>query len=206
MKKFIKRNKKILIVTCSLVLFLVGAGCVQIVMQQLTPFEDVPVVSVDNGEEEAKNEIEILKKPVNDEIKEVRGYYDTNKTDEELADCLIYFEGVYRPNLGIDYGNDGKSFDVFAAISGTVTKKENDSLLGWVVTIKNDTGVETTYQSLSNVLVEKGHKVKQGDKIATSGENVYESELKSHLHFVLKSNNKTLNPQSYWDHEVTKIK
>lgn len=207
MKDFVKRNRKVLVLACSLALFLVGAAAFQIVMNQLKPFEDVPVVNVENNEKEkTTEEIEVLHKPVGDDMKVVRGFYDTSLSDEELQNALIYFEGVYRPNYGVDYANDGKTFDVLAATSGTVTKKENDSLLGWIITIEHDSGVSTTYQSLSQVKVEKGDKVKQGDVIAVSGENVYESELKSHVHFILSKDNKTLNPETYYNQELTKIK
>ncbi|WRK56012.1 M23 family metallopeptidase [Coprobacillaceae bacterium CR2/5/TPMF4] len=63
----------------------------------------------------------------------------------------------------------------------------------------------TTYQSLSEVTVEKDAVIKQGDKIGTSGENVYESELKNHLHFILEKDNQAINPEKYFDQEVSKI-
>ena len=135
----------------------------------------------------------------------VKKFYDASLSDEELENALVYFEGVYRPNLGIDFANDNKAFEVKAACSGTVTKKENDALLGWVVTVTNENGIATTYQSLSEVTVEKDAVIKQGDKIGTSGENVYESELKNHLHFILEKDNQAINPEKYFDQEVSKI-
>ena len=73
-----------------------------------------------------------------------------------------------------------------AAISGTVTKKTNDPVLGWVVTITNSDNISTTYESLSKVSVELNQEVKQGDIIGKSGENVYEADLKNHLHLFYK--------------------
>ena len=52
---------------------------------------------------------------------------------------------------------------MFAALSGTVTKAEKDSLLGYVVTVDSGNGVAVSYQSLGSVKVEKVqelHKVK----------------------------------------------
>ena len=144
-------------------------------------------------------------KPVGDDIKIVKKFYDSSLSDEELEKALVYFEGVYRPNLGIDFSKDNKAFEVTAAFSGTVTKKDNDALLGWIVTVTNETGVSATYQSLSEVNVEKDAVIKQGDKIGTSGENVYESELKNHLHFMLEKDNQALNPEKYFNQEVSKI-
>lgn len=211
MKLFMKRNRRVLVFTTVVMLFLVGVGVIQLVVNQYRPLKDTAVVKVeDNQEEETKQDdpqatVEKLIKPVGDDVKVVKKFYDASLSDEELEKALVYFEGVYRPNLGIDYSNDNKAFEVKAACSGTVTKKENDALLGWIVTVTNETGVSTTYQSLSEVSVEKDAVIKQGDKIGTSGENVYESELKNHLHFILEKDNKALNPEKYIDQEMSKI-
>lgn len=211
MKLFMKRNRRVLVFTTVVMLFLVGVGVIQLVVNQYRPLKDTAVVKVeDNQEEETKQDdpqatVEKLIKPVGNDVKVVKKFYDASLSDEELEKALVYFEGVYRPNLGIDYSNDNKAFEVKAACSGTVTKKENDALLGWIVTVTNETGVSTTYQSLSEVSVEKDAVIKQGDKIGTSGENVYESELKNHLHFILEKDNKALNPEKYIDQEMSKI-
>ena len=187
MKLFIKRNRRVLIFTAVVLFFLLGVGVVQLIVNQYQPYNDTAVVKVDEGQEETNESnddpqapAEKLIKPVDDGIEIVKKFYDASLSDEELENALVYFEGVYRPNLGIDFANDNKAFEVKAACSGTVTKKENDALLGWVVTVTNENGIATTYQSLSEVTGEKDAVIKQGDKIGTSGENVYESELKNH--------------------------
>lgn len=204
MKGFVRRNRKTLIFMASLMLFLVGAGIFQGVIKQ-NDFEDVPVVSVDTKDKE-KEEIEKLVKPVGDDVKVEKKFYDTDMPDEELEKALVYFEGVYRPNDGIDYTKNGEAFNVYAATSGEVIRKENDSLLGWIISIEHESGMITTYQSVDNIKVEKGDKIKQGDVIATSGNNVYQSGLKNHLHFIVSQDNKTLNPEKYYDKELVKTK
>ena len=119
---------------------------------------------------------------------------------------LILFEGVYRPNQGIDYSNKNEAFDILAAISGTVTKKTNDPVLGWIVTITNGDKISTTYESLSKVSVELNQTVKQGDVIGTSGENVYEADLKNHLHFILQKEDQLLTPEKYLGQALNTIK
>ena len=84
-----------------------------------------------------------------------------------------------------------------ASISGTVTKKTNDPVLGWVVTITNTDHISTTYESLSKVNVEMNQSVKQGDVIGVSGENIYEADLKNHLHFILSKDEQIYNPEKY---------
>lgn len=202
MKGLIRRNKKTWILMASLMLFLAGAGIFQNVIQD-DGFEDVPVVSVETKDEE-KETAEVLKKPVDDDVQIEKKFYDTDMSDEELEKALVYFEGVYRPNDGIDYTRNGEVFDVYASTSGEVIRKENDSLLGWILAIKHESGMVTTYQSVDNIKVEKGDQVKQGDVIATSGTNVYQSALKNHLHFILSKDDETLNPEKYFEQELVK--
>ena len=166
MKLFMKRNRRVLVFTTVVMLFLVGVGVIQLVVNQYRPLKDTAVVKVEDNKDK-----------------------DTDKEDPQ----------------GIDFSKDNKAFEVTAAFSGTVTKKDNDALLGWIVTVTNETGVSATYQSLSEVNVEKDAVIKQGDKIGTSGENVYESELKNHLHFILEKDNQALNPEKYFNQEVSKI-
>ena len=195
MKGLLKRNKKTFIFMTSLLLFLIGAGVIQEIVKNLKPFEDVPVVSVETKDENKNQGSEILKKPVN-----------TSLDDKKLEESLVYFEGVYRPNDGIDYTKDNESFDVYASASGTVIRKENDSLLGWIVTIEHQKGIQTIYQSLDDIKVEKGDQVKQGDVIGKAGNNVYQSTLKKHLHFIVSIDDKTVNPDKYFNQKIEKIK
>ena len=85
-------------------------------------------------------------------------------------------------------------------------KKENDSLLGWIVTIEHQKGIQTIYQSLDDIKVEKGDQVKQGDVIGKAGNNVYQSTLKKHLHFIVSIDDKTVNPDKYFNQKIEKIK
>ena len=124
----------------------------------------------------------------------------------ELPALIVYFEGVYRPNDGIDYTKNGEVFDVLASFSGEVVRKENDSLLGWIVAVENESGMVATYQAIDNIKVEKGDQVVQGDVIASSGNNVYQSALKNHLHFILSKDDETLNPEKYFGKELVKTK
>lgn len=204
MKGIVRRNKKTFVLMASLMLFLAGTGVFQSVIQQ-DDFEDVPVVSVETKEEEEES-VETIQKPVGDDVKIEKKFYDPELSDEELEQALVYFEGVYRPNDGIDYTKNGEVFDVAASFSGEVIRKENDSLLGWIVAIEHESGMVATYQAVDNIKVEKGDRVAQGDIIASSGNNVYQSSLKNHLHFILSNGDETLNPEKYFDKELVKTK
>lgn len=211
MKKRSFHYKKILGISLALALFLGGIGIVQNILDEHTQnFEDETVVKVDeNQTKENKTEekkVETLKSPVKDGIGIVRYYYDKDDDATKQEQSLILFEDVYRSNQGIDYANKNEKFDVLAAISGTVTKKTNDPVLGWVITITNSDNISTTYESLSEVSVELNKEVKQGDVIGKSGENVYEADLKNHLHFILQKEDQLYNPEKFIGQTLDMIK
>ena len=211
MKKRSFHYKKVLGISLALALFLGGIGIVQNILDERTKsFEDETVVKVDeNKTQETKKEekkVETLKSPVKDGIGIVRYYYDKDDDSSKQEQSLILFEDVYRPNQGVDYANKNEVFDVMAAISGTVTKKTNDPVLGWVVTITNSDNISTTYESLSKVSVELNQEVKQGDIIGKSGENVYEADLKNHLHFILQKDDQLYNPEKFIGQTLDMIK
>ena len=211
MKKRSFHYKKVLGISLALALFLGGIGIVQNILDERTKsFEDETVVKVDeNKTQETKKEekkVETLKSPVKDGIGIVRYYYDKDDDESKQEQSLILFEDVYRPNQGIDYANKNEIFDVMAAISGTVTKKTNDPVLGWIVTITNSDNISTTYESLSKVSVELNQEVKQGDIIGKSGENVYEADLKNHLHFILQKDDQLYNPEKFIGQTLDMIK
>ena len=211
MKKRSFHYKKILGISLALALFLGGIWIVKNILDEHTQnFEDETVVKVDeNQTKENKTEekkVETLKSPVKDGIGIVRYYYDKDDDATKQEQSLILFEDVYRPNQGIDYANKNEKFDVLAAISGTVTKKTNDPVLGWVITITNSDNISTTYESLSEVSVELNKEVKQGDVIGKSGENVYEADLKNHLHFILQKEDQLYNPEKFIGQTLDMIK
>ena len=211
MKKRSFHYKKVLGISLALALFLGGIGVVQNILDERTKnFEDETVVKVDeNKKQETKTEEkknETLKSPVKDGIGIVRYFYDKDDDSSKQEQSLILFEEVYRPNQGVDYANKNETFDVMAAISGTVTKKTNDPVLGWVVTITNSDKISTTYESLSKVSVELNQEVKQGDVIGQSWENVYEADLKNHLHFILQKEDQSYNPEKFIGQTLDMIK
>lgn len=204
-----KKYRRIISLSLSLVLFLGGIGIIQNYLDQNVGFEDESVVKVEenkNTEENKAQTVEVLKSPVDENVGIVRYFYNKDDDSSKQEQSLILFEGVYRPNLGIDYSHSNQPFNVYASISGTVTKKTQDPILGWIVTISNDNGVSTTYQALSKVNVELNKKVNQGDTIGISGENIYESDLKNHLHFILEKEGKVFNPENYIGKQISMIK
>ncbi|MCR4650456.1 MAG: M23 family metallopeptidase [Lachnospiraceae bacterium] len=84
---------------------------------------------------------------------------------------------------------------VYASCGGTVTKAGWGSGYGYCVYISHPDGRETRYGHLSKVLVSSGQSVKQGQKIALSGNTGRSTG--PHLHFEIRIGGSAVNPLKY---------
>jgi stage II sporulation protein Q len=100
---------------------------------------------------------------------------------------------------------DGKTFDVKASLSGNVTKVQDDALLGNLVEVEHEDGVVTRYQSVKDIKVAVGDKVKQGQAIATAGKSQINEEAGVHVHFEIRKDNIALNPLDFVDKQASAI-
>lgn len=147
----------------------------------------------------------IIIKPFTAENITISKYYYHSKDDNERqTNSLIKYQNIYMPNTGILYSSD-EQFDVVAISDGTITSIKEDDILGYIVEIEHKNNLVTIYQSVSNVAVEEGTSVKQGDIIATSGPNNLENEKENCLHFEVYKDGKLLNPESIYNIEIENI-
>ena len=82
-----------------------------------------------------------------------------------------------------------------ASCSGTVARAGWASGYGYVVYINHPDGRQTRYAHLSKILVNVGQTVKQGDKIALSGNTGRSTG--PHVHFEILINGSQVNPLNY---------
>ncbi|WP_167578669.1 M23 family metallopeptidase [Jeotgalibacillus proteolyticus] len=125
-----------------------------------------------------------------------RSFYDQDASAEEQQDALVVVNQNYFPNLGIDIVQDGKSFEVTAAMSGEVKVVQEDPYLGNSVEIEHADGLVTKYQSLKDISVQVGDNVKQGQPIAAAGTSEQNPEAATHLHFEVYKDGVAVNPES----------
>lgn len=102
--------------------------------------------------------------------------------------------GASSNHKGIDWSVPTGSA-VFASCGGTVAKAGWGSGYGYVVYINHADGRQTRYGHLSKVLVKAGQTVKQGEKIALSGNTGVSTG--PHLHFEILINGSQVNPLNY---------
>lgn len=160
-----------------------------------------PAVEVNKSVENFKWPVKNTKQAVID-----KEFYDEKASEDKQEAAMIVYGSTYQPNRGIDITmKDGKEFDVVAALSGTVSKVEDDSLLGNVIEIQHEDGVVTQYQSIKDYKVSVGDKVKQGQVIATASTSQLNEKAKTHLHFEIRKDNVAVNPVSYFEKPASSI-
>lgn len=124
-------------------------------------------------------------------------YYNIDGTNDEQAAALIYYEGIYMQNTGVLYTSNN-TFDVVSILDGTVKNIKEDSLMGNIVEIEHANNLTTVYQSLGEVKVKVGDTVKQGDIIATSGQNKIATDTSNALHFEVFYKGEVFNPEEFY--------
>ena len=134
-----------------------------------------------------------LGSPVSD-VDIVRYFYDSNSDLERKEKSIVYYEGTYMPNTGIDYARE-EVFDVLSIYDGTVIDIGEDELLGKTVKIRHNNELISVYQGIDNIEVNKGDIVFTGSKIATSGKSKLNSDLGNHLHFEVYKSGIYINPE-----------
>ncbi|MEK4538896.1 M23 family metallopeptidase [Peribacillus sp. FSL K6-1552] len=157
---------------------------------------------------EVNSNLETIKMPVANADKTVikKQFYDVNADEKAQEEALVFYNNRYEQNKGIDIAmEDGKAFDVKASLSGNVTKVQDDALLGNLIEVEHEDGVVTRYQSVKDIKVAVGDKVKQGQAIATAGKSQINEEAGVHVHFEIRKDNIALNPIDFVDKQASAI-
>jgi murein DD-endopeptidase MepM/ murein hydrolase activator NlpD len=95
---------------------------------------------------------------------------------------------------GIDIGVP-EGTKVIASRGGTVSRVWEDSIYGLAVMVDHEEGMQTLYAHNSKVLVQPGDSVSTGTPLSLSG-NTGNSKG-PHLHFEIRKNGKTVDPEKY---------
>ncbi|GHH98751.1 M23 family metallopeptidase [Neobacillus kokaensis] len=168
----------------------------------LTGKKNPPAVEVNKGLENfkmpvAKTESAVIKTK----------FYDFNAKAEEREAALVFYNNTYQTNTGIDITMpDGKSFDVTASLSGTVTRVDDqDAVLGNVIVIEHANGIVTQYQSVKEIKVKEGDVVKQGDVLAKAGQSLFNEKAGTHVHFEIRKDGVAVNPSNFFDKPVSAL-
>jgi stage II sporulation protein Q len=133
-------------------------------------------------------------------------FYDDKGSKEDQEASLVFYNNTYEPNTGLDYTmKNGETFEVVAALSGTVTKVEEDSLLGNVIEIEHDPGIVTLYESVKDMKIKVGDQVEQGQAIAMAGQSLLNEKAGKHVHFEIRKDGIAVNPQNYFNKPLSEL-
>lgn len=151
------------------------------------------------------NDGEKISKPfTREDVSIYKNFYDKDTSEEEQKNSIIYHEGIYMQNSGVDYRSE-EQFDITSSLSGTVTNVTDDTLLGKTIEIRNSTELIMVYQSLGEVLVKKGDTISQGQIIGKSGTCKLNSEIKQGLHFEIYKNGQVINPEKIYGKQLKEL-
>ncbi len=132
------------------------------------------------------------------DVEVVMNFYDEKAADDVKAAALIQYEDSFWPHTGIDIAKkDGSSFDATAALPGKVLKAEKDPMVGYIVELEHENGIQTIYHSLEDIQVAEGDEIEQGQVLGKAGRNLFEKKLGIHLHFEVKENGKSVSPDQF---------
>ena len=165
----------------------------------ITPPTDEPVDTIPE---------EMLKLPFNDNLDYsiVRKFYDKNSSKEEQLKSLIKYGNSYRTSSGTSYAKkDNTSFEVLASLSGKVIEIKDSPLYGNYVVLEHNDKVKTYYYGLSEVCVQVGSTVKQGDKLGVSGLTEIDKEAGNHVYFLVKVQDKYINPETLVGKKISEL-
>lgn len=126
----------------------------------------------------------------------VQDFYDATEEASEQQDALFVFNNTYTSSNGISIAIDEEPFQVLAAMSGVVQAVEVDAFTGNTVTIEHSNGYVTKYSSVSDVVVEEGDEVLQGNPLGTAVANEANPQAGVHLHFQVMKDSEYVNPRS----------
>ena len=102
--------------------------------------------------------------------------------------------GIYKLHTGVDIGAPmGANF--IAAADGTVIKAGYNNAYGNMVIIDHGGGIQTLYAHGSEILVQLGQTVKQGEAILKVGSTGYSTG--PHAHFEVRINGNIVNPMEW---------
>ncbi|RKP47286.1 M23 family metallopeptidase [Cohnella endophytica] len=124
-------------------------------------------------------------------------FYDATASLEDREAAMVEYDQSFKPHMATDFARkDAATFDVLAALSGKVTVADQTPTNGYEVQIEHPNGLVTVYQSLTDLKVQVGDEVKQGAKIATSGTSELEPSEGAHVHFEVRNNGISVNPNT----------
>ncbi|MEM6802521.1 MAG: peptidoglycan DD-metalloendopeptidase family protein [Bacteroidota bacterium] len=154
-------------------------------------------IQLEGKEGEIKIDVSAHLKPCSQQQNSVIFIYPLEKV-EIVSDWGSRIHPIHKEkkwHFGIDLKAETGT-PVIASASGTVVfSKTSEGGYGKHIRLKHEDGFETMYAQLSDMKVEAGQTVKQGEVIGLTGNSG--ASTGPHLHFEILKDNKRVNPNTY---------
>ncbi len=145
----------------------------------------------------------IMRPYLNDSVYLSRNFYDKDDTAENQEKAIIFYEGTYMQNSGVDY-KFTDSFDIISILDGKVIDVSTNEILGNTIKIQHDNNLISVYQSLNNINVKVNDNVLRGQVIGSSGSSLLYSN-DNNLHFELIYQGVNINPEKFYNKSLDEI-
>ncbi|WP_342508490.1 peptidoglycan DD-metalloendopeptidase family protein [Sporosarcina sp. FSL K6-2383] len=155
--------------------------------------KDSPIVETNAASETLKYP---FAEELYDDVVIVQDFYDPEADAATRENALLVFDQEYVTNTGVMISIQGKPFEVVAALSGKVEEVVNDPFMGDAIILSHANGLTTIYSSVTAIQVKPGDEVSQGQSLATTSENKWNTVAGIHLQFEVQENGVAINPRS----------
>lgn len=151
--------------------------------------------------------VQVVKYPFGDiEFQVVRKFYDRNSSTADQEMSLIRFGNSYRTSVGTSFAEvSGKTFQVLAALKGTVIEIKESPLYSNYVVVDHGNNIKTYYYGLSEVTIPVGAVVNQGDCLGVSGRTEIDQDAGNHVYFQVRKGDKNLDPEKLFGKKISEI-
>lgn len=154
----------------------------------------IPVVNTENP---------VMRPFLNDSVYVSKSFYNYNGDASGQENAIIYYEGTYMQNSGVDYKFSSK-FDVISVLDGTVIEVTENNILGKTIKIQHENNLISVYQSLDDISVNVDDNVLRGQVIGSSGtSSLYSNDF--NLHFELIYQGVNVNPEEYYNKSINEF-
>lgn len=160
----------------------------------------IPNINFATQDDETLNQLDVYEE---EQVKEIENIETTDRTEEfinPLKDRYTltsrFGQRMHNFHKGVDLAT-GSGNDIVAVKSGEVIFSGYEGAYGNLVIIQHEGSIKTCYGQCSNLNVNVGDKVNQGDVIANVGSTG--NSTGPHLHFEIRINDEVVNPQDYID-------
>ena len=153
-----------------------------------------------------KEQNDIIIRPyLDDGVNVSKYFYDYETKDSKKQESsLIIYKNTYMQNKGVDY-ESANDFDIVSILDGEVTSIEDNDIYGKILTITHNDNLKSVYSNITDILVNVGYKVSQGEIIAKSQKNNLDSNNKSLLHFEIYYKDNVIDPESLYTLSVNDL-